>query len=246
MRNIKMTIEFDGTLFHGWQRQKNKRTVQQVLEESIAKVVQENVEVIGSGRTDSGVHAMAQVAHFKTHSTLDLWNVLNGANSVLPKDVTIRCMKEEAAGFHARFDAISKVYLYQIFYGTVRPALWRDYVWFVPGTIDVLKMRQAALYLKGKHDFTSFCTVHSDAPDRIRNIMAINVSAVFPELIHVQVEADGFLRYMVRNIVGTLAEIGLGKYEPSFIKDILKAKDRAAAGPTAPAKGLFLKEVRYS
>jgi tRNA pseudouridine38-40 synthase len=106
-------------------------------------------------------------------------------------------------------------------------------------------MQQAAIHLKGTHDFTSFCTVHSDAPDRIRSILAINVTAIFPGLIHVQVEADGFLRYMVRNIVGTLAEIGLGKYEPDFIKDILKAKDRAAAGPTAPAKGLFLKEVRY-
>lgn len=240
-----MTIEFDGTLFHGWQRQKNKRTVQQVLEESIAVVVQEKIKVIGSGRTDSGVHALNQVAHFKTNSALELWNLLNGTNSILPKDIAVKSMEDVSTDFHARFDAKSKVYLYQIFYGRVRPALWRDYTWFVGGSLDPVKMRKAARHLKGTHDFTSFCTVHTDAPDRIRSIRNIDVHTPFAGVIHIQVEADGFLRYMVRNIVGTLVDVGSGKCSPEGIADILALKDRSAAGVTAPPQGLFLKEVKY-
>jgi len=245
MRNLRMTLEYDGTDYHGWQRQINGLSIQQVLEEKIAVIAGETVKVIGSGRTDSGVHALGQVAHFKTASTLRENSFLHGINSLLPRDIVVKILQEVDASFHARFDVKSKVYLYQIINGPVRPVLYRRYAWFVPTLLDLRGMCEASALLKGTHDFSSFCSSHSDAPDHIRNVMDIRFETRCDGLITIEMEANGFLRHMVRGIVGTLVEVGKGKRYPHDIQDILYKRDRRHGGMTAPPQGLFLKEVRY-
>jgi len=245
MRNLRMILEYDGTDYHGWQRQVNGLSIQQILEEKIAVMTGETVKVIGSGRTDSGVHALGQVAHFKTASTFPERIFLNGINSLLPRDIVVKVLREADPSFHARFDVKSKVYRYQIFSGPVRPVLYRRYVWFVPTPLDLWRMREASVFFKGTHDFSSFCSTHSDAPDRIRTIKDIRVEAGSDGLITIDMEADGFLRHMVRGLVGTLVEVGRGKRLPQDIQEIMNKKDRRHGGMTAPPQGLFLKEVRY-
>jgi tRNA pseudouridine38-40 synthase len=245
MRNLRMILEYDGTAYHGWQRQINGLSIQQVLEEKIAVMTGETVKVIGSGRTDAGVHAHGQVAHFKTVSTIPEINFMRGINSLLPRDIVVRDLQEVHPSFHARYDAKSKVYLYQIVNGPVRPVLNRQYAWFVPGLLNLERIREAAFFFKGTQDFSSFCSTHSDALDHIRTVTDIQIEAASHGLIKIVVEADGFLRYMVRGIVGTLVEVGRGKLFCSDLPEIVNAKDRRYGGMTAPPQGLFLKEVRY-
>ena len=245
MRTLRMILEYDGTVYHGWQRQANGLTIQQVLEEKIAVMAGETVKVIGSGRTDAGVHALGQVAHFKTIATIPDVPFLKGINSLLPGDIAVKDLQEVDPSFHARYDAKSKVYLYQIVNGSVRPVLLRQYAWFVPGQLDLERIHEAAVYFMGTHDFSSFCSVHSDAPDHIRTITDIRIETGSHGLIKIAMEADGFLRHMVRGIVGTLVDIGRGKCFVSDMQEILHAKDRRQGGMTAPSHGLFLKEVRY-
>jgi tRNA pseudouridine38-40 synthase len=245
MRNLRMVLEYDGTDYHGWQHQANGLSIQQVLEEKIAIMTGETVKVIGSGRTDAGVHALGQVAHFKTMSTIPDIRFLNGINSLLPRDIVVKALQEVELSFHARYDAKSKVYLYQIINGPVRPVIDRRYAWFVPGVFNLEQIREAALFFKGTHDFSSFCSTHSDVPDHIRTVTDIQVNAGFRGLIKITVEADGFLRHMVRGIVGTLVEVGRGKRFLSDMQAIINAKDRRYGGMTAPPQGLFLKEVKY-
>ncbi|PKN61020.1 MAG: tRNA pseudouridine(38-40) synthase TruA [Deltaproteobacteria bacterium HGW-Deltaproteobacteria-11] len=245
MRNLRMVLEYDGTAYHGWQRQTNGLSIQQVLEEKIAVMTGEAVKVIGSGRTDAGVHALGQVAHFKTASTIPDIRFLNGINSLLPRDIAVKALREVDPSFHARYDAKSKVYLYQVVNGSVRPVLLRQYAWFVPGPLDSESIREAAVYFMGTHDFSSFCSTHSDAPDHIRTITDIRIEAGSHGLIKIEMEADGFLRHMVRGIVGTLIEVGRGKRFVSDMQAIIHEKDRCHGGMTAPPQGLFLKEVRY-
>lgn len=244
MRNLKIILEYDGTAYHGWQRQINGISVQQVLEEKIAIITGEEIRVTGSGRTDTGVHALGQVAHFKTKATLAADSFLRAINSVLPRDISVKALYEVDELFHARNDAKSKIYLYQILNGPVRPVLLRNYVWFVPGELNLEHMRKAALYFQGTHDFSSFCSTHSDARDRVRTILQIRMLED-SGLIKIEMEADGFLRYMVRGIVGTLVEIGKNKRPLSELQAVIAAKDRRLGGMTAPPQGLFLKEVRY-
>jgi len=245
MRNLKMVLEYDGTAYCGWQRQSNGLSIQQVLEEKISVMTGEAVKVIGSGRTDAGVHALGQVAHFKTASTIPDIHFLKGINSLLPRDIAGVALQEVDASFHARYDARSKVYRYQIVHGSVRPVLLRQYAWFVPGPLSLDSMGEAARLFKGTHDFSSFCSIHSDAPDHIRTIADIRVETGSRGLINIEMEADGFLRHMVRGIVGTLVEIGRGKRRVSDMQAVLQAKDRRHGGMTAPPQGLFLKEVKY-
>jgi len=245
MRNLKLILEYDGTAYHGWQRQANGLSIQQVLEEKIAVMTGETVKVIGSGRTDAGVHALGQVAHFKTAATIPDVHFLKGINSLLPRDIAVKALREVHPSFHARYDAKSKVYLYQIVNGPIRPVLLRQYAWFVPGPLDLEKMRETAICFMGTHDFSSFCSTHSDAPDHIRTITDIRIRTGSHGLIKLMMEADGFLRHMVRGIVGTLVDIGRGKRFGSDMQEILRAKDRRQGGMTAPPHGLFLKEVRY-
>lgn len=245
MRNVKIVLEYEGTSYHGWQRQKNGASIQQILEEKAAVITGEGVKVIGSGRTDAGVHALGQVANFRTASSIDTKKLKDGINSLLPRDIVIRSLTEADPSFHARKDAVSKIYMYQICNRPVRPAINRNFVWAVYKPLDIGGMRQAASMLKGRHDFTSFSTVHTDVEEFTRTIMAIGMETGNDGMIRLYVEADGFLRYMVRTIVGTLVEVGKGKRSPADMGSILKAQDRKQAGMTAPAQGLFLKEVKY-
>lgn len=246
MRNLKITIEFDGARYHGWQRQKNGLSIQQVLEEKIAVMTGETVKIIGSGRTDAGVHAIAQVAHFRTNSEIPKEQFHNGLNSLLPEDIVISELEEADMSFHARIDVKSKVYLYRISNRPTRTPLYRQYAWAIYKPLNVEAMREAAGFLKGTHDYTSFSTVHTDVATFTRTIMAIGVERDDQGFINILVEADGFLRYMVRTIVGTLVDVGKGKRQPGDIGNILEARDRKMAGMTAPPQGLFLKEVKYT
>jgi tRNA pseudouridine38-40 synthase len=245
MRNIKLIVEYDGAAYCGWQRQKNGLSIQQVIEESIGRMTGEESRVIGSGRTDAGVHAIGQVAHFHTASLLGERNFLMGINSLLPADIVVREVREVGLSFHARFDVKSKVYIYRICNRPIRPVLERQYAWFVWTPLDLEKIKGALGLFLGRHDFSSFCSTHTDSPDHVRTILDIGVTEDDNGMINISLEADGFLRYMVRNIVGALVDIGRGRRSREDVAGILAAKDRRKAGLTAPPQGLFLKEVRY-
>jgi tRNA pseudouridine38-40 synthase len=240
-----MVIEYDGGAYSGWQRQVNGLSIQQIIEECIGRMTGEEIRVIGSGRTDAGVHALNQVAHFRTASSIGEWNLLMGINSLLPADIAVRELSEAPPTFHARFDALSKVYLYRICNRPVRSALERKGSWFVWEPLDMAGINEALDVLRGTHDFSSFCSVHTDSADHIRTIIAITAERDPSGMIAITVEADGFLRYMVRTIVGTLVDVGRGKRTPGDLAAILAVKDRRRAGITAPPQGLYLKEVKY-
>jgi len=245
MRNIRLAVEYDGTAYCGWQWQKNGLSIQQVMEEAIGRITGEKIRVIGSGRTDSGVHALCQVANFRTNSSLAERNLLLGINSLLPPDIAVRELEEADADFHARFSVKSKVYLYQICNRPVRPVKERRYAWFIWVPLDVEKMREALTVFQGSHDFTSFCSTHTDSSDHVRTIIASTLEKDAGEMITISIEADGFLRYMVRTIVGVLVSAGLGKCTNEEVRGILEARDRRRAKLTAPPQGLFLKQVNY-
>jgi len=245
MRNFKMVVEYDGSAYRGWQRQKNGLSIQQVLEEAIKKITAQKVSVIGSGRTDAGVHALNQVASFRCATKLPVNSIYRGVNSVLPEDIVVKEMEEVPFEFHAQRDVKSKIYVYKICNQKLRPALGRNYSWFVRFDLDLPKMRQAAKYLLGTHDFSCFCAAGTDVKDRVRTIVDIEIMTGEEGLIEIQVESHGFLKYMVRNIIGTLIEVGRGKRQPEEMKLIIESKNRNIAGATAPACGLFLKEVKY-
>ena len=245
MRNIRLIIEYDGGAYCGWQRQINGLSIQQVLEECIGRITGEEIRVIGSGRTDAGVHALHQIANFHTASRLGERSLLMGINSLLPVDIVVREICESPLTFNACFDAVSKVYLYRICNTPVRPALERNHVWFIWKPLNMAKMAEMAPLFKGTHDFSSFCSTHTDSENHVRTIFAITVEKNPDGMIDISVEADGFLRYMVRTIVGTLVDCARGKSDREKVVEILSAKDRRMAGLTAPPQGLFLKDVKY-
>ncbi len=244
-RNIRLEIEYDGTAYCGWQWQKNGLSIQQVIEEAITRITGENVRVSGSGRTDSGVHALSQVANFYTDSHLSERSLLLGLNSLLPSDIAVRSLREVEHDFHARFSVKSKIYEYRICNRPVRPVRERLYAWFIWQPLDLEKMREALTIFHGRHDFTSFCSIHTDSEDHVRTILAAAVDKTADGMVTVTIEADGFLRYMVRTIVGTLAYAGLGKCTRADVEAILESRDRRNAKLTAPPHGLFLKQVNY-
>ncbi len=244
MRNIKLTIEYDGTGYHGWQIQPNVETIQGTIEGKLAQITGEPVRLVASGRTDTGVHAVGQVAHFKTHSSLDVLTFLKALNSLLPEDIRVKDVEEVDEAFHARFSAKGRLYEYRIFNGELLSPFHRHFSWFVPGKLDLARMREAAMKLVGRHDFSSFCSAGSDHSSLIREVYAIDVG-MRGNLIIIQVEANAFLKQMVRNIVGSLVEVGRRKLTPSQFGGILEARDRRRAGLAAPAQGLFLVRVNY-
>jgi tRNA pseudouridine38-40 synthase len=244
MRSIKLTIEYDGTGYHGWQVQPGARTVQGVIEGKLAQITGERVSLIASGRTDSGVHALGQVANFKTRSSLDARSFLRALNSLLPEDIRVKDVEEVDEAFHARFSAKGKVYEYRILNGEVPSSIYRDFSWFVPGKLDLARMREAAMKLVGRHDFSSFCSAGSMHKTPVREIYRVHVGRR-GGLVIIRIEADGFLKQMVRNIVGTLVEVGRRKRTPSQFGAILEARDRRKAGVAAPGKGLFLVKIHY-
>jgi tRNA pseudouridine38-40 synthase len=242
MRNFKIALEFDGTDFHGWQRQPGLRTVQGVIEEGIAAVFRKQVVVNGAGRTDAGVHAFGQAGSFALDTELTESQIWKALSSKMPEDVSIRGIEEKDPSFHARFSAISRRYTY--FVRTEPTAIWRRYTHVVNYPLDSDSMQQAVQYLIGERDFASFTPARSqDAPTSC-NLMEAGVTDE-DELIAFSFEADHFLHHMVRIIVGTLIEVGRSRIRPEQIKTILCKKDRTAAGPTAPPSGLFLMGVGY-
>jgi tRNA pseudouridine38-40 synthase len=245
MRNIKLVLSYDGTDFKGWQTQPGYRTVQETLEQAIAKLTgEERVRVNASGRTDSGVHALGQVLNFFTATHHPPEVLVRAINAHLPTDVVVREACDVAQAFDASHDAIRKLYRYVIHDGPVPDLFLRRYCCQSRHPLDAAAMRRAAEPLKGRHDFHSFET---DWPNRMSSVRTITHLSVnrFGEWIWIDVEADGFLYNMVRAIAGTLMNVGRGYWPEERVAEILKAEDRTQAGPTAPAQGLFLVRVTY-
>jgi tRNA pseudouridine38-40 synthase len=242
MRIIRLVIAYDGTDFCGWQRQPGLRTIQGEIEEALAKLAGKRIPVIGAGRTDTGVHALGQVASFRAGLRLGEEELLRAFNSLLPGDVRVSSVRTAPGGFDARRSARSKVYRYRIFNGSqVSPFLFR-YVLHWPGRLELDRMAEAARLFKRKGDFTSFSSNRTLQP--VRRVIRSELMKKGREVVYT-IEADGFLRYMVRTIVGTLLEVGRGKVEPQAIEDLFGRKKRSLASPTAPAKGLCLLKVIY-
>ncbi|MEO8125678.1 MAG: tRNA pseudouridine(38-40) synthase TruA [Bryobacteraceae bacterium] len=246
MRRIKLTLSYDGTDFHGWQVQPGKITIQGVLEEVLAGIDKKPVPVAGSGRTDAGVHALAQVAAVTLENPLPLYNLRKAVNRLLPDTIRLVAAEEVAASFHPRFDAVSKTYEYRIVRSEVCSPFERRYVHHHPYPLDVSRMLEAAPLFAGEHDFGAFAA--SDRRDakcesKVRLIYRSNLEALDDRLIY-RVTGSGFLKHMVRNIVGTMLEAGRGNVTPEKLAGFLKGGP-PKAGPTAPASGLTLIEVRY-
>jgi tRNA pseudouridine38-40 synthase len=245
--NFKLLVEYDGTAYHGWQRQSNTRTIQGTIEAVLKTMTEEPVTLIGSGRTDAGAHATGQVANFRLETRLTSDVFLRGLNSLLPADIVIKDCEQVQEGFHARYDARSKVYDYRILNRPIPAALFRQYAWHVRKELDLETIRAAMLCLKDQHDFSSFQAAGSSQRDAIRTVIDVNLSDKDGDgYLVFSIEADGFLRHMVRNIVGTLVDVGLGKTSPEGFENILMSRDRKQAGITAPAHGLFLRNVKYA
>jgi tRNA pseudouridine38-40 synthase len=244
MRTIRLTLEYDGTAYLGWQRQPQGMTVQQALEEAVARITGAMPSVVGSGRTDAGVHARGQVAHFKTPSAMPAATFHRALNALLPRDIVVLGAEEAAADFHARFSARGKRYAYTIWNDPVRPVLKRHIVWHCRRRLAVDRLRAASECLLGTQDFRAFESSGAAAKTTTRTVTLAEWSRNGPELVFA-VEADGFLYNMVRSIVGSLVEVGLGKRAPEWIRELIASRDRTKAGPTAPPRGLCLVRVDY-
>ena len=244
MRNIRLLIEYDGTNYAGWQWQKNDKTIQETLSKAVVQVVQEPVKIYGAGRTDAGVHALGQVANFNTNSNIPSKRLIRAINFYLPHDITVKEAVDVEESFHAQYSAVSKVYQYTLFNDWIRTSLSRNFCYVCGFQLDMDKMTHAAQYLIGTHDFTSFTTKALQEKNRIRTVKRLEIKKE-GKYIYFTVEADGFLYNMVRSIVGTLIEVGRGKTAVENVKIILETRNRNWAGPTAPAKGLCLMEVKY-
>ena len=244
MTNIKLSIEYDGTAYAGWQRQPNHPTIQAVLEDALFKITQQQVSTVGAGRTDSGVHALGQVVNFHTDKPLASPQWAPALNSYLPKDITVLSSEQAPDNFHARFSAKGKIYEYRITLQPSRPALDRHRVWHLPHQLNIKAMRHAMSDFRGSHDFTSFRGSRSNTYNPMCTVSHIALTSDSP-LLSIHIEGDRFLKQMVRAIVGTLIEVGQLKRSPNTIPDILQAKDRRAAGRTAPPHGLHLIQVLY-
>jgi tRNA pseudouridine38-40 synthase len=244
MRTLKLVLEYDGFDYCGWQVQPAVPTIQGVLERALDKILGERIRVDGAGRTDAKVHALGQVASFQCLSQIPAGALQRALNSTLPKDVAVREVQETPADFHARFSARGKVYTYRILNRPVRSPLRLRYVWYVPQALDVEAMRLAGAALQGTHDFSAFQGSGSEVHTTERTLTEVSLSHDGDEVV-LQCAADGFLRHMVRNIVGTLVEVGHGARSPADVERILKGRDRRLAGVTAPPQGLYLLEVLY-
>jgi tRNA pseudouridine38-40 synthase len=244
VRNIKLTIEYDGTAYHGWQIQANGITIQQTIEEALVRIIGEERNVLGSGRTDAGVHAIAQVASFGMENQIECGRLLTGLNALLPEDIAISDCREMPPGFDAQRSSLEKTYQYRIFNRNSRSALERNRSWHLGYKFDLSLMKYALAVLEGEHDFASFRAANSCAKTTVRCISSIELQRQ-GDFLNFEVTANGFLMFMVRNIVGTMVEIGRGRFAPDSMQEILDACDRTVAGPTAPARGLYLKKVNY-
>ncbi len=243
-RTLKLTVEYDGTDFAGWQRQDGQRTVQQVLEEALAVPLGQRSPVVAAGRTDAGVHAAGQVVSLRTSSPVPLPGVVHGTNASLPPDVAVLSAEEAAPDFHARRDATGKHYRYRIFRRDLRSPLSRRRATFIRTRLDTGLMVEAARCLVGRHDFSAFRNAGSFSGSGVRTLRRLDI-ALEGDYISIDVSGDGFLYKMVRNLVGTLVLVGRGQLSPVEVASILAGLDRSRAGPTAPPQGLSLVEVTY-
>ena len=244
MPTIKLILEYDGTAYAGWQRQPDQPTIQEAVETAIAGVTQQHVPVIGAGRTDAGVHALGQVASFRIDRVMTPREWTRALNAHLPDTVAVQSAALVPDTFHARYSAKGKLYEYRLVNRDARPALDRQYRWHIYKPLNDAAMNQAAMPLIGSHDFSSFQTQPTDNEDPICRIEHLTVFR-HGNTLRIEVYADRFLKQMVRSIVGTLVEVGLGKRTPESLTTILHARDRSAAGKTAPPQGLFLMRVDY-
>jgi tRNA pseudouridine38-40 synthase len=242
LRNIKLKIEYDGTDFHGWQVQPNLRTVQGEIEDKLNVMLKHKVNLIGAGRTDMGVHALGQMANFQTESQLGVEAIQRGLNGLLPDDIVVKKAEEVDLSFNARYSAKSRVYHYRIYLG--RTAILKRYVWEVLYLLNLERLLEATSEIQGEHDFSSFCVAESTKENNVCHVAFANWERLGDELIF-KIEADRFLHTMVRSLLGTLVEVGRGYFSVSDFVSIMQAKDRKQAGPTAPACGLYLFEVKY-
>lgn len=245
MRNIRLLLEYDGTRYHGWQRQADAATIQQTLEEALERLTGEKLSLIGSGRTDAGVHALGQVANFRTSRSLPLKAFHDGLNSMLPPDIAVLEASEVSLDFHARKSARTKTYEYRILNRPSRSPLHHHYAWWIAAPLDLSAMTAAAAFLPGNHDFTAFRASGSDNQNPFREVLAAVWQEAPGDWLSFTITATGFLRGMVRSLVGTMVEIGRGKAQPGKMSDLLANGARSEAGPTAPPQGLYLVEVHY-
>ena len=245
MSNFKITIEYDGSAYHGWQRQAADRTIQGEIENALKTMTGNSITVTGSGRTDAGVHALNQTANFRCTTSLTPEVFLKGLNSLLPEDIVITSCKIVPEKFHARYDVKSKVYQYRILNRSLPAAISRQYVWHIRKKLNLSAMQEAIRCIIGCHDFKAFEGSGSPRVSTVRCITNADLVEIDNDYLVLKIEGDGFLKFMVRNIVGTLVDVGFDKITPHDFKQILISKDRNLAGITAPAHGLFLMEVKY-
>jgi len=255
MKKIRLLIEYDGAAYHGWQVQKDEMTIQGVVEDRVSRITGLRSSVVGASRTDAGVHALGQVAAFRTESRLDGETLKRALNANLPGDIRVLDALAVDDTFHPRKDAVKKTYVYFVTNQRNSPVFLGRYSWLVPQALDLESMAEASQVLVGKHDFSAFMGAGSDIKDPVREIYSLDIeklkginfmtSCLKGNFIKMSMEADGFLRHMVRNIVGTLIEIGRGRVSADMMKKILKSLDRKRAGQTAPANGLFLERIEY-
>ncbi len=241
---FKLTIEYDGTEYHGWQVQPNGRTIQAVLQEALTRMTGESAVVVAAGRTDAGVHAGGQVIGFSLQHTVSPQALQGALNALTPPDISITAAEVVGDDFHPRRAARSRIYAYRIWNARWVSPFWRRYAWRVPRELDREQLRAAATHLLGEHDFTSFQAAGCEARQPVRRVLRSDIDHS-GHLITYTIEATGFLRHMVRNIVGTLVEVGLGERGAADLPRLLAARDRTLAGPTAPACGLCLQRVNY-
>ena len=244
MHRIKLTVAYDGTNYCGWQVQPNGVSIQSTLQKAIENLLGEKTDVTGASRTDSGVHALGQVAVFDTDKNIPDWKYALAINQRLPKDIVVQKSEEVPLDFHPRYTDVEKTYEYRILNRRTQLPKERLYSYFVPKKLNVDKMREAGVYLVGEHDFKSFCSTGAQVQTTVRTIYAVNVTKE-DDMVHIRITGNGFLYNMVRIIAGTLMQVGTGLMEPEQVKEILEARDRSKAGPTAVAKGLTLVEIRY-
>lgn len=243
MKRVKLVVAYDGTAYHGWQLQPNGRTIEGELNQALSSLLQEDIHVIGASRTDSGVHALCNIAVFDTQTRIPAEKISYALNQRLPEDIRIKKSCEVAADFHPRHCSSRKTYEYRIYQDSFPEPVRRLYTHFTYVPLDMDRMREGAAWLIGEHDFKSFCSTAAVVETTVRMILSINIEKQGKEIV-ISVCGTGFLYNMVRIIAGTLMEVGRGSYPPEHVREILEAKDRQAAGPTAPACGLTL--VNYT
>ncbi len=255
MRHIKLLLEYDGSNYQGWQSQKSGNTIQDILYESIVSITGNQIRLAGASRTDAGVHALGQVAVFNTNSGLTIDVLKRALNAKLPEDIRVLCIEETDELFNPRFDAVKKKYIYLMSINRNESAFLHKYQWQMKASLDLDAMREAGSLLTGEHDFSSLRGSGCSAKTTVRHIHSLEITSLHTmefmtvsikgDWIKISIEANAFLRHMVRNIVGTLVEVGKGRIGVKDVSAILNARDRTKAGPTAPAAGLFLERIYY-